>query len=135
MFLDAYIDRAPGAGGPGATAEDIDECDWIVVGHSHFDHLWGAERIMAATGARLIGGYETVRLLEQAGVPLDPDDLCGRRGADRPRRRRRRLRPPEPALVPVDRHPRRRGRGHAASVTSVSPGTSVPPGCGSWGPG
>jgi L-ascorbate metabolism protein UlaG (beta-lactamase superfamily) len=71
VFLDAYIDRAPGADGPGASAEDIDECDWIVVGHSHFDHLWGAERIMAATGARLIGSYETVRLLEQAGVPLD----------------------------------------------------------------
>jgi L-ascorbate metabolism protein UlaG (beta-lactamase superfamily) len=41
------------------------------VGHSHFDHLWGAERIMARTAASLIGSYETVRLLEQVGVPLD----------------------------------------------------------------
>ncbi len=71
VFLDAYIDRAPNAEGPGLTADDIDECDWIVIGHSHFDHLWGAERIMARTGARLIGSYETVRLLEQAGVPVD----------------------------------------------------------------
>jgi L-ascorbate metabolism protein UlaG (beta-lactamase superfamily) len=70
VFLDAYIDRAPNAEGPGLTADDID-CDWIVIGHSHFDHLWGAERIMARTRARLIGSYETVRLLEQAGVPLD----------------------------------------------------------------
>lgn len=71
VFLDAYIDRAPGADGTGLSAADIDECDWIVIGHSHFDHLWGAERIMANTGARLIGSYESVRLLEQAGVPLD----------------------------------------------------------------
>ncbi len=71
VFLDAYIDRAPDAAGTGLTADDIVECDWIVVGHSHFDHLWGAERIVAKTGATLIGSYETVRVLEQAGVPLD----------------------------------------------------------------
>ena len=71
VFLDAYIDRAPGAPGTGLTADDVDECDWIVVGHSHFDHLAGAERIMANTGATLIGSYETVRVMEAAGVPTD----------------------------------------------------------------
>jgi L-ascorbate metabolism protein UlaG (beta-lactamase superfamily) len=71
VFLDAYIDRAPNAPGSGLSAADIDECDWIVVGHSHFDHLYGAERIAANTGARIIGSYETVRIMEQAGVPLD----------------------------------------------------------------
>jgi len=134
VFLDAYIDRAPGADGPGASAEDIDECDWIVVGHSHFDHLWGAERIMAATGARLIGSYETVRLLEQAGVPLDRMicvaggeriDLGGAWSSPSTRACTR-------ACGPAPTTP---GPGTSASVTSVSPGTSVPPGCGSWGPG
>ena len=71
IFLDAYIDRAANAAGPGLTADDIDECDWIVVGHSHFDHLYGAERIAANTGATIIGSYETVRVMEQAGVPLE----------------------------------------------------------------
>ena len=71
IFLDAYIDRAPGAPGTGLTADDIDECDWIVVGHAHFDHLWGAERIMARTGATLIGSYESVRVMEAAGVPAE----------------------------------------------------------------
>jgi len=71
IFLDAYIDRAPDAPGTGLTADDIDECDWIVIGHSHFDHLAGAERIMANTGATLIGSYETVRVMEAAGVPSD----------------------------------------------------------------
>ena len=71
VFLDAYIDRSANAAGPRVTADEIDECDWIVVGHSHFDHLYGAERIAANTGARIIGSYETVRVMEQAGVPLD----------------------------------------------------------------
>src|SRR5262245_40912218 len=69
VFLDAYIDRAEGAAGPGLTADDIDECDWILVGHSHFDHLYGAERIARRTGATIVGSYETVRLMSQAGIP------------------------------------------------------------------
>lgn len=68
VFLDAYIDRAPMAAGAGRSAADVDECDWIVIGHSHFDHLFGAETIMANTTARLIGSYETIRVLEAAGV-------------------------------------------------------------------
>jgi L-ascorbate metabolism protein UlaG (beta-lactamase superfamily) len=71
IFLDAYIDRAPDAAGTGLTADDVDQCDWIVVGHSHFDHLYGAERIAVNTGARIIGSYETVRVMERAGVPVD----------------------------------------------------------------
>jgi L-ascorbate metabolism protein UlaG (beta-lactamase superfamily) len=71
IFLDAYIDRADNAPGTGLVADDIDACDWILVGHSHFDHLYGAERIARATGARIVGSYETVRIMEQAGVPLD----------------------------------------------------------------
>ncbi len=70
LFLDAYIDRVDGAPGPGLTADAIDACDWIVVGHSHFDHLYGAERIARNTGARIIGSYETVRIMEAQGVPL-----------------------------------------------------------------
>jgi L-ascorbate metabolism protein UlaG (beta-lactamase superfamily) len=77
IMLDAYIDRVPSAAGPRHanghmyTADDVVECDWIVVGHSHFDHLWGAERILANTNATLIANYESVRLMEEAGVPVD----------------------------------------------------------------
>ena len=71
IFLDAYIDRPAGAQGTGLTASDITEADYILVGHSHFDHLWGAERIMANTEATLIASYESVRVMEQAGVPLE----------------------------------------------------------------
>ncbi|HET8845414.1 MAG TPA: MBL fold metallo-hydrolase [Ktedonobacteraceae bacterium] len=70
IFLDAYIDRIPSATGTGLRADDIDRADWIIVGHSHFDHLWGAERIARRTGATIIGSYETVRIMEQEGIPL-----------------------------------------------------------------
>ena len=71
IFLDAYIDRADNAAGPEPRqrADDIDECDWVVIGHSHFDHLYGAERIMANTSATLIGSYESARVMAEAGVP------------------------------------------------------------------
>ncbi len=69
VFLDAYIDRVPGAAGTGLRADDVDRADWIVVGHSHFDHLWGAERIARRTGAVVVGSYETVRILDELGVP------------------------------------------------------------------
>jgi Beta-lactamase superfamily domain len=83
IFLDAYIDRAEGAPGTGLSADDIDECDWIVIGHSHFDHLYGAERILANTSAQLIGSYETIRVLEAAGV--DPDRMICVGGGERVR--------------------------------------------------
>jgi len=70
IFLDAYIDRPDGAEGTGLTAADISEADYLLIGHSHFDHLWGAERIMENTDATLIGSYESIRVMEQAGVPL-----------------------------------------------------------------
>src|SRR2546423_3829561 len=70
IFLDAYIDRVPSAAGLGLRADDIERADCIVVGHSHFDHLWGVERIAKRTGATIIGSHETVRIMEQAGVPL-----------------------------------------------------------------
>lgn len=71
IFLDGYIDRVPGAPGSGLVADDIDDCDWLIIGHSHFDHLWGAERIAINTGASVVGSYETVRVLEAAGVPVE----------------------------------------------------------------
>jgi len=71
VFLDAYMDRVPAAPPVGLTTGDVDRADWVVVGHSHFDHVWGAETIARNTGARILGSYETVRVMEQAGVPVE----------------------------------------------------------------
>ena len=69
VFLDAYVDRVPAAPPVGLTTAEIDRADWILVGHSHFDHLWGAETIARNTGATVIGSYETVRVMAEHGVP------------------------------------------------------------------
>jgi L-ascorbate metabolism protein UlaG (beta-lactamase superfamily) len=69
VFLDAYLDRVPDAEQSGVGVDDVTEADWILVGHSHFDHLWGAERIARRTGATVVGSYESVRVLAGAGVP------------------------------------------------------------------
>ena len=72
IFLDAYLDRIASAAQSGFGVRDATRADWIVVGHSHFDHLFGAERIALATGARVIGSYETVRILDPPGRPAAP---------------------------------------------------------------
>jgi hypothetical protein len=72
ILLDAYIDRVPAAPPVGITTAQIEHADYMLIGHSHFDHLWGAERIAARTGATVVGSYETVRLLHDAdAVPED----------------------------------------------------------------
>jgi L-ascorbate metabolism protein UlaG (beta-lactamase superfamily) len=69
LFLDAYLDRVDGAPPVGLSAGAVDRADLIAVGHSHFDHLYGAETIARNTGATIVGSYETTRLMAEAGVP------------------------------------------------------------------
>jgi L-ascorbate metabolism protein UlaG (beta-lactamase superfamily) len=69
VFLDAYLDRPEAAAPTGFSADAVERADWILAGHSHADHLWGAERIAARTGATIIGSYETARVMSALGVP------------------------------------------------------------------
>lgn len=69
IFLDAYLERVTAAPPVGITLAEIDRADWVLVGHAHFDHVAGAERIAAQTGARVVGSHETCRVLSEAGVP------------------------------------------------------------------
>ena len=69
IFLDAYMDRVPGAPSVGLRVAEVDRADHVLIGHSHFDHLWGAERIAHNTGATVIGSHETVRLMLLEEVP------------------------------------------------------------------
>ena len=71
VFLDAYLDRVPAAPPVGLASGEVTEADAILVGHSHFDHLHGAQIISRNTGAAIIGSHETVRLMSEAGVPDD----------------------------------------------------------------
>jgi L-ascorbate metabolism protein UlaG (beta-lactamase superfamily) len=69
LFLDAYLDRVPAAAPVGLASREVTAADAVLVGHSHFDHLHGAQFIAAATGAVIVGSYETARLMSAAGVP------------------------------------------------------------------
>jgi L-ascorbate metabolism protein UlaG (beta-lactamase superfamily) len=69
VFLDAYLDRPDTAHPTGFSVDAVERADWILVGHSHVDHLWGAERIALRTGATIVGSYETVRVMTGFGVP------------------------------------------------------------------
>lgn len=71
VFLDAYMDRVPEAPPVGMGTADVREAHFILIGHSHFDHLWGAQRIARQTGAIIVGSYETIRIMAQCEVPED----------------------------------------------------------------
>lgn len=69
IFLDAYLDRVPMAPPVGLRSSQVDRADLVFVGHSHFDHLWGAERIARNTGATVVGSYETIRIMANEEIP------------------------------------------------------------------
>jgi L-ascorbate metabolism protein UlaG (beta-lactamase superfamily) len=69
VFLDAYLDRPGSATQTGFSADTVERADWILIGHTHTDHLWGADRIALRTGATIVGPYETVRVMAALGVP------------------------------------------------------------------
>lgn len=70
VFLDAYMDRPAPAPPVGLTSREVQRADYVLVGHSHFDHLWGAENIAANTGATIVGSYESIRVMhDQEEIP------------------------------------------------------------------
>ena len=68
IFLDTYMDRVPSAPKVGLSAGDVSEADYILIGHSHFDHIGGADIISSNTGATVIGSTETYKVLTNAGI-------------------------------------------------------------------
>jgi L-ascorbate metabolism protein UlaG (beta-lactamase superfamily) len=69
IWFDTFVDRAPGADPVGLTAREIDRADAVFVSHAHFDHILGADTVAANTGAPIVGSYESIRVMREAGVP------------------------------------------------------------------
>ncbi len=63
------MDRVPAAPPVGLRSVDVARAGFVLVGHSHFDHLAGAEIIAQNTGARIIGSNESCRVMLERGVP------------------------------------------------------------------
>lgn len=68
VFLDTFMDRLSSAPDNGASSAGITDADFLVIGHSHMDHIAGADVIAKNTGAQVIGSYESMRVLTEAGV-------------------------------------------------------------------
>jgi L-ascorbate metabolism protein UlaG (beta-lactamase superfamily) len=81
LFLDAYMDRVAAAPPVGMRTSDVNRANFVLVGHSHFDHLAGAEIIAQNTGAKIIGSNETCRVMRDHGVPRE--QLLASQGGER----------------------------------------------------
>jgi L-ascorbate metabolism protein UlaG (beta-lactamase superfamily) len=71
LFFDTYLDRPPGVPDVGLTSTGVDQADFAFISHAHFDHMLGADVIAGATGATIVGSYETARILRGNQVPDD----------------------------------------------------------------
>ncbi|MBI5946633.1 MAG: MBL fold metallo-hydrolase [Chloroflexi bacterium] len=76
IWLDAYVDRAPTAAPLRLDAAAIDRADWVLIGHSHFDHVAEAGLIARNTGATVIGSALTCEIVRDEGVPADRVTPC-----------------------------------------------------------
>ncbi|MBM3139636.1 MAG: MBL fold metallo-hydrolase [Chloroflexi bacterium] len=50
IFLDTFMDRVSTAPDVELTSADVTETDALLIGHSHFDHIAGADVIAKRTG-------------------------------------------------------------------------------------
>jgi len=69
VYLDTYIDRPPGAPDVGVTLDQINGADYALIGHSHWDHIAGADVVARNTGATVICSNESAHVLRRRGVP------------------------------------------------------------------
>jgi L-ascorbate metabolism protein UlaG (beta-lactamase superfamily) len=70
LLLDAYLHKVPEVR-PQFAAADVPEADFVLVTHAHFDHMVDAAALALATGARIVGNYEVMRVLRLQGVPAE----------------------------------------------------------------
>ena len=88
VFLDAYFSR-PVDGTDGSTEEGLDlmqrvldaagadSVDFILVGHSHFDHAVDCGAAAMRTGAQVIGSQTTCLVAQSAGLPEERCTVVG----------------------------------------------------------
>ena len=70
IWLDSFLDRVAAAPQVGLSVSEVTKADYIFVSHCHFDHILGANIVAMNTGANVVGSYEAMRLMNEAGVPL-----------------------------------------------------------------
>ena len=86
VYLDTFVDRPTGAPAVGVTTAEITEADFALIGHSHWDHLAGADIVAKNSGAIVIGSHESARVLRERGARRAALAFAGRRALPAERR-------------------------------------------------
>ena len=76
IWLDAYIERAPTAAPVPQRAPDVTAADYILIGHSHFDHIADAATVAHNTGATVVGSALSCEIVQDDGVPESQTIPC-----------------------------------------------------------
>ncbi len=76
IWLDAYINRAPTAAPLPQRAEQVTRADYILIGHSHFDHIAEAGLVAKNTGATVVGSALTCEIVQDEGVAAAKTITC-----------------------------------------------------------
>jgi L-ascorbate metabolism protein UlaG (beta-lactamase superfamily) len=76
VWIDAYIDRAPTAAPVPQKAGEVGVADYILIGHSHFDHIADAGVVAGNTGATVIGSALSCEIAQDEGVPAGRTIAC-----------------------------------------------------------
>jgi L-ascorbate metabolism protein UlaG (beta-lactamase superfamily) len=79
LVIDPYLTRVPFwrvvfgrlHPEPALITQYIPRCDFVLVTHSHFDHLMDVPAVVRHTGALALGSSNTCRLLALSGVPAE----------------------------------------------------------------
>ncbi len=76
IWLDAYIDRNVLAAPVPQRAAEVTRGDYILIGHSHFDHIAEASLVAKNTGATVIGSALSCEIVQDEGLPADKTVVC-----------------------------------------------------------
>lgn len=75
IIVDPFLNDCPTAA---KKAEEIDEADYVLVTHDHFDHIADAPQILKRTGATLVSTFEVCTALsEEHGITADGGNIGG----------------------------------------------------------
>jgi L-ascorbate metabolism protein UlaG (beta-lactamase superfamily) len=84
LALDPFLTRPslikllrPVSPDPSLVAENLPECQFVLVTHSHYDHLLDVPEVLRYTGAAAYGSPNTCQLLRLLGLPTSQvNEIC-----------------------------------------------------------
>ncbi|MGI8927634.1 MAG: MBL fold metallo-hydrolase [Tepidiformaceae bacterium] len=76
IWLDAYLNRAASAPPLPLRAEQIESAHYILIGHSHFDHIADAAVMARNSGGTVVGSALSCEIVRDGGIPAPQTTVC-----------------------------------------------------------